>query len=99
MNTSFGARVKGQQRLSTLALVLALAWTAQADGNGISRPCQVSLDEQAHSQGSISPFSEGLVMVRVGGKDGYMDTTGKMIIEPQFESAGSFSEGLASVGA
>ena len=31
------------------------------------------------------------------GKCGYIDTNGKMVIQPQFRSAGNFSEGLASV--
>jgi hypothetical protein len=35
--------------------------------------------------------------VKVGGKWGYIDRSGKMVIQPQFEYAGPFSEGLAVV--
>jgi len=48
-------------------------------------------------------FSEGVAMVRIGDektrKCGYVDTTGKIVIEPQFADYGckSFSEGLASI--
>lgn len=43
-------------------------------------------------------FSEGLAVIR--GKNnllGYIDTTGRVVIEPQFTRAGDFSEGLAPV--
>src|SRR5262249_43054146 len=42
-------------------------------------------------------FSEGLCAVRIGNKWGYIDKTGKVVISPQFDSAGIFSEGLACV--
>lgn len=43
-------------------------------------------------------FSEGLaIIVNTEGKFGFVDKTGKMIINPQFESANSFSEGLAVI--
>ena len=42
-------------------------------------------------------FSEGLVPVSIKGKWGFMDPSGKMAIEPQFEDAENFSEGLAPV--
>src|SRR5208283_1931830 len=35
--------------------------------------------------------------VRVGGRTGYIDGTGKLVINPQFGSASEFSEGLAVV--
>ncbi|QJB32477.1 WG repeat-containing protein [Chitinophaga oryzae] len=48
---------------------------------------------------AIGLFTEGLAWARVsGGNLGYMDTTGKMIIAPQFREAGTFREGLAVVG-
>lgn len=43
-------------------------------------------------------FSEGLVGVNIDGKTGYMDKTGEMVIEPKFNGASPFSEGLASAG-
>jgi hypothetical protein len=44
-------------------------------------------------------FSEGLFPVREDDKSGYgyIDKSGKMVIPPQFKSAGPFSEGLAAV--
>lgn len=41
-------------------------------------------------------FSEGLACV-VTGKWGFIDTSGKFVIKPQFDEAGPFSEGLATV--
>ena len=35
-----------------------------------------------------------LFPVRSGGEYGYIDRTGKIVIDPQFEDAGFFSEGL-----
>jgi hypothetical protein len=42
-------------------------------------------------------FSEGLAVVVVDNKFGYIDRTSKFVIEPQFTSAESFSNGLAMV--
>ena len=44
-------------------------------------------------------FSEGLALVLVDGKWGYINTTGEFVIKPnpQFDNAWSFSEGLAQV--
>ena len=41
--------------------------------------------------------STGLFPVVVGGRHGFIDKTGKCVIEPQFEWASSFLEGLAAV--
>lgn len=49
------------------------------------------------------PFAEGYAAIVVGGKLGYIATSGKYVIEPQFryvahwEPVSSFSEGLAAV--
>jgi len=42
-------------------------------------------------------FSEGLAAVKVGDKWGFVDTTGRMAIEPQFDFAAPFFDGLALV--
>lgn len=39
----------------------------------------------------------GLARVKLTGKWGYIDRTGRIVINPQFEEAGDFSEGLARV--
>lgn len=43
------------------------------------------------------PFSEGLESVKVGNSVGYIDKTGKIIINPQFNAASQFYGGLALV--
>ncbi len=42
--------------------------------------------------------SGNLFVVTVNGKQGYIDKTGKILIQPQFHGASEFSEGLAIVG-
>src|SRR5260370_31113407 len=42
-------------------------------------------------------FEEGLAPVQVAGKWGYIDSEGKITIEPQFGDVGSFQEELAPV--
>lgn len=42
-------------------------------------------------------FKEGFLAIQYRGFWGFMDKTGKFIIEPQYELASSFSEGLAKV--
>lgn len=42
-------------------------------------------------------FREGLAPVLSGGKWGYIDRSGRIVIEPQFEAASQFSDGLAAV--
>ena len=39
----------------------------------------------------------GLLSIKKDGKWGYMDKTGKVVIEPQFDGVRLFSEGLANV--
>ena len=46
----------------------------------------------------VHPFSEGLALVGVKGQGwGFIDTKGEFVINPQFESAKPFREGLAAV--
>jgi hypothetical protein len=42
-------------------------------------------------------FADGLARWRLGNKFGFVDHTGKFVIEPQFDLTGEFSEGLAAV--
>lgn len=39
----------------------------------------------------------GLARVKISGKWAYIDRTGRIVINPQFEDAGDFAEGLAPV--
>ncbi|MFC6997516.1 WG repeat-containing protein [Rufibacter roseus] len=43
------------------------------------------------------PFKGNLFAIKQGGKWGYIDSVGNLILEPQFLNAGDFNEGLAKV--
>jgi len=45
----------------------------------------------------VPPFVEGLAQAVRDGKWGFVDKSGEWIIQPEYESVGSFSEGLAPV--
>ena len=47
----------------------------------------------------VHPFSEGLAAVKTDDGWGFIDPTGKMVIDPQFDNVGSFQDGLAFVTA
>jgi hypothetical protein len=49
------------------------------------------------SRKDANSFREGLAPVKEGGKWGYIEKTGKMVISPQFPECGQFVEGLAAV--
>jgi len=42
----------------------------------------------------VSDFSESLAAVKIGDKWGYIDTTGKLVIQPQYDMVNGFSEEL-----
>jgi len=44
------------------------------------------------------PFREDLVAVRLNGKYGFIDQTGREVAPSEYDGAGPFSEGLARVG-
>jgi hypothetical protein len=60
--------------------------------------CALSFCTSCHNE---SPASETSISnrypVKVGGKWGYIDATGKLVIVPQFAEASIFTEGLAAV--
>ena len=41
---------------------------------------------------SISPKTKSLAAVQIGEKWGYIDTTGKIVVQPQFDCAYAFNE-------
>ena len=43
------------------------------------------------------PFSEGLAAVRIGGRYGFIDERGEVVIKPRFDLAGEFAHGLAEI--
>ncbi|MBQ8360449.1 MAG: WG repeat-containing protein [Bacteroidaceae bacterium] len=50
-----------------------------------------------HCDGGCNDFKEGLAMVRINGKSGFIDKTGTIVIPCQFDWASSFEDGLACV--
>ena len=56
------------------------------------------LDSLIANHGVVGTFHEGLAYVKIDGKIGYVDTTGKLVISPQFESEKyGFHDGMAVV--
>ena len=52
---------------------------------------------EARFADSLGLFGDGLVAVKTDDGWGFIDTTGKMVISPQFDWAGTFDQGLARV--
>lgn len=74
--------------LVALAMVLGISATAcKSRGSATSSPNTAQHD----------PLSHQRLLVIVGGKTGYIDETGKLIVNPQYEEGNRFSEGLARV--
>ena len=46
---------------------------------------------------AVGDFSDGLSVVRLGKKEGYIDKTGKEVVPPKYTVAAPFSDGLATV--
>jgi hypothetical protein len=59
---------------------------------------QASFGEHSNigSDSAESGFHDGLAMIQIGGKTGYIDKTGKVTIPPEFTYGYPFSEGLAA---
>lgn len=58
---------------------------------------QSQQDEQGDKPGKIAQPNRSLFDVTVNGKQGFIDRTGRIVIEPTFEKVYPFSEGLAAV--
>lgn len=43
-------------------------------------------------------FADGLLAIQIRGKWGYVNSTGKIVIEPKFDQVKAFSEGRAAIG-
>lgn len=87
------------------SLAVFLLLTQKAEGGkpghcaGVNRHGQIVFELKCHRPGYFE-FQEELLAVNVGDKEnpkfGYIDQTGKMVIEPRFTGAGDFKDGLAS---
>lgn len=54
----------------------------------------IELGPSSHEPG---PLSDGVARFWKGGRAGFVDARGKVIVSPRFENAGDFSEGVAGV--
>jgi hypothetical protein len=74
-----------------------LAWVVKADGKSgyIRRDGSWAFTVPDGFYGRS--FSEGLAVVELLGKSGYFDSTGTLVISPQFSGASAFHDGLAAV--
>lgn len=89
----YGPFVQAQEFFEGLALIsrgVGKPFFITKSGNG-----KKAFDTEFDEAGS---FSEGLAVIRNASGKGYIDTSGKIVISPQFEVAEGFQEGLACVG-
>ena len=100
LTEEFARKIRKYEKLGSFHEGLALAqrnglWGyIDTEGNEVI-PCIYKGTEYGNY---AFPFSEGLAAVRTkDGTYGFIDTKGKMVIKPQWEDVGSFSEGVASV--
>lgn len=59
--------------------------------------CNGSKPNAASIPADTQAPAKKLLTVTIGGKRGYIDRTGKIVVNPQYDSADDFSEGLARV--
>ena len=80
--------------------------TEDLDGNDIIIVCTDTEQGYYEMNGNYTPlpkecydknFIDGVTEIEENGKFGFMDITGKVIIEPQYDNVGQFAEGLAYV--
>ncbi|MEI6218409.1 MAG: WG repeat-containing protein, partial [bacterium] len=78
------------KNIAIICLLLALAGCRTQPTPSVARDGLLPFDEASY-------FREGLAAVKMGGKWGYIDRSGKEVIYPYFDAAGEFWEGLAVV--
>jgi len=71
---------------------LVWKWSESLDKEG-NPICSVCLRESVFSR--ATGFSEGMAPYWRGGKYGFINTAGKVVVEPQFDNIGPLSDGLA----
>jgi hypothetical protein len=76
---------KNSRRLAILCVTISMLSLAVACGGSKSASSVQVAD------------NSGLYQIVQGGKSGYIDATGKLVINPQFDNAGDFHEGFADV--
>ena len=86
------------QRISAVAL--GAAWLAAKGSTEVSSQDSLPSQEPAFDKSrwdSVSEFSEGFACVSSGGKYGFIDTSGRVVVPVFWEDACGFCEGLARV--
>jgi hypothetical protein len=59
--------------------------------------CRNASDKTVRDPSPKQAIEKKLLKVTIGGKEGYIDRTGRIAINPQYDSASDFAEGLALV--
>jgi len=85
-----GQMRSGMARTSKCCVVALIAVCCAAQGENATATVPPQFDH-------VGTFSEGLAVVRLKKKFGYIDTSGRLVIPLQFAGAAPFSEGLALV--
>ena len=62
-----------------------------------SRLASTSWRWLAYQFDAAHPFHDGLARVRVGGKEGFIDRTGRFVVPPRYEWANDFGGEMAPV--
>lgn len=76
-------------------LALVVKENSKLEFINVKGETKISLDQSVES---AHKFSEGLALINVNNKFGYINTDGKIVIPAIFDDADDFSEGLARVG-
>ena len=80
-----------ESRARGFFVILLLAVSGQGDDEGLGK---MLIQPQFDGAGD---FGEGLAVVEIGHRFGYIDEDGKFEINPQFDKAGVFQDGIAPV--
>lgn len=102
-----GGLIVGATAIAFVIAVKATVEPSKANGTSslLNSPASTSVSQPSDRTGDIvikpqfdaaEQFSEGLAVVTIGGKKGYIDKTGNIVIKPQFDEAGNFEQGMAS---
>ena len=89
--------IEGLQRSSSFSEGLNLFQDATTQLNGYMDHSGKTVIAPQYEMGGAADFSEGLAAVKVDGKWGFIDPTGKQVIPAQYDLVESFEDGLAMV--
>lgn len=84
-------------RPKTLPLLLAAALLHLPLAALAERVCELGDARQFSAITELCPVVNGLARIQIGHRWGFVDTSGKLVIAPQFDAVNDFSEGVAAV--